>query len=243
MKPAKKRLDQLLVDSGMVESRAKAQALILAGSVLVNQQKALKPGQTVSVDAQLQLLDQMRYVSRGGLKLEKALDEFGIDPEGKVCVDIGASTGGFTDCLLQRGAIRVYAVDVGPTQLHWRLQTDERVVIRDHTNARYLEAGALGEPCSLAVCDVSFISVTMILPAIPPLLAEHADLVVLIKPQFEAGRDQVGSGGIIRDPALHTAAVEKVQCAAQNLGFRTRVIDSPILGSEGNREFLLHAAR
>ena len=243
MKPAaKQRMDQLLVDRGLAESRHKAQALILAGSVMVNGQKAQKPGQTVRVDSAVELLDRLRYVSRGGLKLEAALDHFHIDPSGKACLDIGSSTGGFTDCLLQRGAARVYAVDVGATQLDWRLRTDPRVVIRDHTNARYLQPADIGEACALAVCDVSFISVTMILAALPPLLTPEGEMVILVKPQFEVGRGEVGKGGIVRDSGLQASACDKVRAAVQALGYRAAIIDSPILGAEGNREFLLHAA-
>jgi 23S rRNA (cytidine1920-2'-O)/16S rRNA (cytidine1409-2'-O)-methyltransferase len=241
MKAGKQRIDQLLVERGMVESRQKAQALILAGQVLVNKQKAQKAGQTVPVESAVELLDQLPYVSRGGLKLEAALDRFSIDPTGKVCLDIGASTGGFTDCLLQRGAVRVYAVDVGPSQLDWKLRTDGRVIVRDHTNARYLQMKNIGEPCALAVCDVSFISVTLILPALPPLLTANGEMVVLIKPQFEVGRGQVGKGGIVRDPQLHQAACETVRAAVEAIGFDTEIIESPITGAEGNREFLLHA--
>jgi 23S rRNA (cytidine1920-2'-O)/16S rRNA (cytidine1409-2'-O)-methyltransferase len=240
--PAKQRIDQLLVDRGLAGSRQKAQALVLAGSVLVNGQKALKAGQTVSSDCAVELLDQPRYVSRGGLKLEAALDRFRIDPDGKVCLDIGASTGGFTDCLLQRRAARVYAVDVGASQLDWRLRTDPRVVVLDHTNARYLRPGDIAEPCALAVCDVSFISVTMILPVLPPLLTPDGEIVILIKPQFEVGRSDVGKGGIVRDPKLHESACDKVRSALEAFGYTTEIMDSPILGAEGNREFLLHAA-
>ena len=242
MKAGKQRIDQLLVDRGLVESRQKAQALILAGSVLVNNQKALKPGQTVALDSPINLLDQLPFVSRGGLKLDAALSHFRIIVKDRVCVDIGASTGGFTDCLLQRGAARVYAVDVGATQLAWKIRTDPRVVVRDHTNARHLRPADIGEPCAVAVCDVSFISVTMILPAIPPLLSEDGRMVVLIKPQFEVGRHDVGKGGIVRDPALHAAACEKVRAAVESLGFRTEIIKSPVPGAEGNREFLLHGS-
>jgi 23S rRNA (cytidine1920-2'-O)/16S rRNA (cytidine1409-2'-O)-methyltransferase len=242
MKPApKQRIDQLLVDRGMAESRQKAQALILAGQVLVNSQKVEKPGHQVPAGAFIELLGILPYVSRGGFKLERALDHFGIDPSGKVCIDIGASTGGFTDCLLQRGAVRVYAVDVGVTQLDWKIRTDPRVVVKDHTNARHLRPEDIGEPCSLAVCDVSFISVTLIVPLLPSLLTPDGELVVLVKPQFEVGRDEVGKGGIVRDPDMHEAACKKVQDAVEALGFTTALIESPILGGEGNREFLLHA--
>ncbi|MDZ4801970.1 MAG: TlyA family RNA methyltransferase [Bryobacteraceae bacterium] len=239
--PARQRIDQLLVERGLAESRSKAQALILAGSVLVNEQKVEKAGQMVSTQADLRLLDQLRYVSRGGLKLEGALDHWNIHPSGWTCIDIGSSTGGFVDCLLQRGAARVYSVDVGPTQLDWKIRTDPRVVVKDHTNARALQPGDIGEPCRLLVCDVSFISVTLILPAMPSLLTADGEMVILVKPQFEVGREAVGKGGIVRDPRLHEAACHKVREAVTALGFHTDLIDSPIQGAEGNREFLLHA--
>ncbi len=239
--PPRQRIDQLLVDRGLVESRSKAQALILAGSVLVNEQKVDKSGQMVAADAAVRLLDQLQYVSRGGLKLEAALDHWRIDPTGWTCMDIGSSTGGFVDCLLQRGAGRVFSVDVGPTQLDWKIRTDPRVVVKDHTNARSLAPADIGEPCRLLVCDVSFISVTLILPALPSVLSVDGEMVILVKPQFEVGREDVGKGGIVRDPALHDAACRKVREAVEALGFRTDLIDSPIQGAEGNREFLLHA--
>jgi 23S rRNA (cytidine1920-2'-O)/16S rRNA (cytidine1409-2'-O)-methyltransferase len=239
--PGKQRIDQLLVDRGLVESRQKAQALILAGSVLVNNQKAEKPGQTAAIDAHLQLLDQLPYVSRGGLKLDAALTRFGVDVNGAVCIDVGSSTGGFTDCLLQRGAARVYAIDVGPTQLDWKIRTDPRVVVKDHTNARHLQPADIGELCRIAVCDVSFISVTLIVPVLPPLLTPDGEMIILVKPQFEVGRHDVGKGGVVRDPALHAGACRKVQESVEALGYRTSLMDSPIQGAEGNREFLLHA--
>jgi 23S rRNA (cytidine1920-2'-O)/16S rRNA (cytidine1409-2'-O)-methyltransferase len=243
MKPfAKVRIDQLLVQRGLADSRQKAQALVLAGEVLVNSQKAEKPGQTVSEDSSLQVLERMPYVSRGGFKLAGALDGFGIDVKGRVCVDIGASTGGFTDCLLQRGAARVYVVDVGPSQLDWKVRQDRRVVVHEYTNARYIRPDDFPEPCSLAVCDVSFISVTLILPAIRALLTPDGEMVILIKPQFEVGRRDVGKGGIVRDPELHAAACNRVREFVEEMGFRTRLMDSPITGAEGNKEFLLHAA-
>jgi 23S rRNA (cytidine1920-2'-O)/16S rRNA (cytidine1409-2'-O)-methyltransferase len=242
-RPGKQRIDQLLVERGLAESRQKAQALILAGSVLVNHQKADKPGQSVPADAEIQLLDQLPFVSRGGLKLDAALSQFGVDVTGSVCIDIGSSTGGFTDCLLQHGAAKVYAVDVGSTQLDWKIRTDPRVVVKDHTNARHLTPAEIGEPCRLAVCDVSFISATLIVPVIPPLLTPDGEMIILIKPQFEVGRHDVGKGGIVRDPELHESACRKVQDAVQALGFHTALIESPIKGAEGNREFLLHARR
>lgn len=239
----KLRLDQLLVDRGLAESRQKAQALILAGSVLVNKQKQEKPGHAVPATAEIEILGNLPFVSRGGFKLDAALTHFGIDVTGKVAIDIGASTGGFTDCLLQRGAARVYAVDVGVTQLDWRLRTDPRVVIKDHTNARHLTAADLPELCDIAVCDVSFISVTHIAPALPALLHPQGEMVILVKPQFEVGRADVGKGGIVRDPDLHRAACDKVRNAFEVLGYKTELMDSPITGAEGNKEFLLHAHR
>jgi 23S rRNA (cytidine1920-2'-O)/16S rRNA (cytidine1409-2'-O)-methyltransferase len=239
----KQRIDQLLVDRGLAESRQKAQALILAGAVMVNGQKAQKPGHTVDASSVLELMEKLQYVSRGGLKLEKALDHFEINVEGKICLDIGSSTGGFTDCLLQRGAQKVHALDVGTGQLDWKLRNDPRVVVREQFNARNLKFEDIGELCDLAVCDVSFISVTLILPTLPAVLRSGAEMVILVKPQFEVGRYDVGKGGIVRDPELHAAACRKVAASAESLGFKTEVIESPILGAEGNREFLLHAAR
>jgi 23S rRNA (cytidine1920-2'-O)/16S rRNA (cytidine1409-2'-O)-methyltransferase len=235
------RLDQLLVDRGLVESREKARALILAGQVLVNGQKVDKAGRVVASDARVELLSQPRYVSRGGVKLEAALQHFNIQVAGKICADIGSSTGGFTDCLLQHGAERVYAVDVGTSQLDWKLRNDPRVVVREQVNARYLSREHIPEPIGLAVCDVSFISVTMILPSLAKLLASDAEMVILVKPQFELERRQVGKGGIIRDPALHREACRRVDDAVGSLGFNTSLIPSPILGAEGNQEFLLYA--
>jgi 23S rRNA (cytidine1920-2'-O)/16S rRNA (cytidine1409-2'-O)-methyltransferase len=244
LKPGGKvRLDQLLVERGLAESRQKAQALILAGDVLVNRQKAEKPGHAVPPDVELEVLNVLPFVSRGGLKLDAALIHFGIDVSGSVAIDIGASTGGFTDCLLQRGAARVYAVDVGATQLAWKIRTDGRVVVKDHTNARNLTEADVPELCDIAVCDVSFISVTLIAPAIPALLKPSGDVVVLVKPQFEVGRGQVGKGGIVRDPELHQSACDKVRSAFEAMGYRAEMIDSPITGAEGNKEFLLHAHR
>ena len=244
MKPtAKKRIDQLLVDRGLAESRQKAQALILAGAVLVNGQKAQKPGQTVPADAAVELTEKLRYVSRGGLKLEAALDRYSIAVAGRVCLDVGSSTGGFTDCLLQRGARRVYAIDAGTAQLDWKLRNDPRVVVHENTNARYLTSEIVPEPCDLAVFDLSFISVTKVLPAIVPLLRPEAELVILVKPQFEAERDEVGKGGIIRDPQVQERAVRKVAATAAEFGYKTEWMESPVLGAEGNREFLLHGRR
>jgi 23S rRNA (cytidine1920-2'-O)/16S rRNA (cytidine1409-2'-O)-methyltransferase len=231
----------LVVDRGLAESREKARALILAGQVLVNGQKADKAGANIDPAAKIEILTQPRYVGRGGLKLEAALDHFAISATGKICLDVGSSTGGFTDCLLQRGAKRVYAIDVGTGQLDWKLRNDPRVVVQEQVNARYLTRDQIPEPIALAVCDVSFISITMILPALTGLLAADAEMVILVKPQFELERDQVGKGGIIRDPALHHRACQRVETAVQQLGFHTQIIPSPILGAEGNREFLLYA--
>ena len=240
---AKIRLDQLLVERGLAESRQKAQALVLAGYVRVAGQIKDKPGQSVAGDCQLELLERMPYVSRGGVKLAAALDHFSIDPAGSVCLDVGASTGGFTDCLLQHGAARVWAVDVGHGQLDWTLRKDSRVVVQEGVNARYLNPDDYPERFDLATCDASFISATLLLPAIVPLLRGNGRMVILVKPQFEASRDEVGRGGIVRDPEVHRSACERVRAAAEALGFRGGVIESPILGAEGNREFLLHAQR
>jgi 23S rRNA (cytidine1920-2'-O)/16S rRNA (cytidine1409-2'-O)-methyltransferase len=240
MKP-KQRLDVLLVDRGLVDSREKARALILAGQVLVDGQKLDKSGHAVPSDARVELLASPRYVGRGGLKLEAALDHFAIAVAGKICLDVGSSTGGFTDCLLQRGAARVYAIDVGTAQLDWKLRNDPRVVVREQVNARYLTREVVPESIDLAVCDVSFISITMILPALVNLLAKSAEMVILVKPQFELEREQVGRGGIIRDPALHQQACRRVEDAVRRLGFETHIIPSPVLGAEGNQEFLLYA--
>ena len=240
MKP-KQRLDVLLVDRGLVDSREKARALILAGQVLVDGQKLDKSGHAVPSDARVELLASPRYVGRGGLKLEAALDHFAIAVAGKICLDVGSSTGGFTDCLLQRGAARVYAIDVGTAQLDWKLRNDPRVVVREQVNARYLTREVVPESIDLAVCDVSFISITMILPALVNLLAKSAEMVILVKPQFELEREQVGKGGIIRDPALHQQACRRVEDAVRRLGFETHIIPSPVLGAEGNQEFHLDA--
>lgn len=237
---SKQRLDIALVERQLVETRQKAQALILAGKVTVNGQRSDKPGHAVADDAQIEVEQGLRYVSRGGLKLEAALTIFEVNPNGRVCMDVGTSTGGFTDCLLQHGAARVHAVDTGAGQIHWRLRTDQRVVLHEKTNARHLTGDVIGEPVSLIVCDVSFIGVSLLLPALAPLSDEF---IVLVKPQFEAGREYVGEGGIVRDEAGHRVACEKVRMTFAGLGFETRLAGSPILGVEGNREFLMHARR
>ena len=246
----KLRLDKLLVERGLATSRERAQAQILAGKVLVNGQKIEKAGTAVNLDCEVQLLgENLKYVGRGGLKLEKALEHWHIDVAGKVCLDVGASTGGFTDCLLQYGAARVIAVDTGHGQIDFRLRQDARVRLLEKTNARYLTREQLGETVDLVVMDVSFISAALVLPAVftsafPDSLAERQgrQAVILVKPQFEVGRRQVGKGGIVRDVTAQTAAVEKIREALIALKCaHTDVIESPILGAEGNREFLLYA--
>ena len=245
----KNRLDKLLVDRGLVLSRERAQALVLAGKVLVNEQKIDKPGASVDAASEIRLLgDDLKYVSRGGLKLERGLEHWGIDVTGKVCLDVGASTGGFTDCLLQRGASRVIAVDTGHGQIAFRLRQDQRVTLLEKTNARYLTQDQVGTAVDLIAMDVSFISATQVLPAVvaaafpEPIRRAGHKLIVLVKPQFEAGRENVGKGGIVRDADVQQRAVDKVKHAILSLGaVSTDVIESPILGSEGNREFLLFA--
>ena len=239
----KQRLDVAMLSRQLVESREKAQALILSGKVMVDGQKAEKPGHAVADTARIEVSEPLKYVSRGGLKLEAALAHFAVDPAGKVCMDVGTSTGGFTDCLLQHGAVRVHAVDTGAGQIDWKLRTDLRVVLHEKVNARYLKADEIGEPVELMVCDVSFISVTLLIPALAPLLRPAGDWIILVKPQFEVGRDRVGPGGIVRDPEAQQGACEKVAAALSGIGFQTQLTDSPITGAEGNREFLLHAVR
>jgi 23S rRNA (cytidine1920-2'-O)/16S rRNA (cytidine1409-2'-O)-methyltransferase len=240
-KPTKIRLDQLLVDRGLADSREKAKALIIAGQVLIDGQKSDKPGHAIPGDAHIELVEKLPYVSRGGVKLAGALDHFKIDVDSLVCLDVGSSTGGFTDCLLQRGAARVVALDVGRGQLDWRLRNDSRVEVREGVNARYLSPADFETKFDFTVCDVSFISATLIVPKIAELLAPHGRMMVLVKPQFEVGRGQVGKGGIVRDPALHQAACDRVAAAVRALGFETEIVESPIRGAEGNREFLLYA--
>lgn len=239
----RRRIDQLLVERGLAESREKAQALILAGQVLVDGRKAAKAGQAVPADSRLEVLEPLPYVSRAGKKLEAALDHFRVQVAGKICLDIGASTGGFTDCLLQRGAARVHAVDVGAGLIAWKLRTDPRVVLHERLNARYLRLEDLGERVDLAVCDVSFISATLIVPVLPGVLQPSGEIIILVKPQFEVGPEQVGKGGIVRDPALQEAACERVRRSLEQIGYRSAAIPSPILGAEGNQEFLLYATR
>ena len=241
MNNMKLRLDRLLVDRGLAESRERAQALIMAGEVLVNGQKSTKPGHTIPDDSKVEVLARPPFVSRGGLKLAGALKHWSIDVTGRTALDIGSSTGGFTDCLLQSGAARVHAVDVGAGQLAWQIRTDPRVVLHEGINARELTFEQIGETVDFLTCDVSFISVTLILPAAFPLLRPDGQAVILIKPQFEVGKGQVGKGGIVRDPALHQAACQRVTQAVREFVFETDIMDSPIFGAEGNREFLLYA--
>jgi 23S rRNA (cytidine1920-2'-O)/16S rRNA (cytidine1409-2'-O)-methyltransferase len=244
------RLDKLLLERGVVPSRERAQALVLAGKVLVNGQKIEKSGASVNTDVEIRLLgEDLKYVSRGGLKLEHALAHWKINVAGKICLDVGASTGGFTDCLLQQGAARIIAVDTGHGQIAFQLRQDSRVRLLEKTNARYLTADQVDELVDLIVMDVSFISATLVLPAViaaafPQEASERSgrQLIVLVKPQFEAGRDHIGKGGIVRDPEIQQQAVERVRSAIEALGaIATDVIESPILGAEGNREFLLYA--
>ncbi len=237
----KVRLDRLIVERGLAESREKAQALIMAGEVRVEGQRAGKAGQLVAEDAAIEVLQRPPYASRGGWKLAAALQQFAVPVAGKVCLDIGSSTGGFTDALLQAGAQKVHAVDVGAGQLAWKLRNDARVVVHEGINARGLAFDDIGEPVDLVTCDVSFISVTLILPAAARLLRHDGQLVILIKPQFEVGKGLVGKGGIVRQPELHRAACEKVDLAVRGMGFVTSIMESPILGAEGNKEFLLYA--
>jgi 23S rRNA (cytidine1920-2'-O)/16S rRNA (cytidine1409-2'-O)-methyltransferase len=244
----KLRLDKLLVDRGLAASRERAHALILAGKVLVNDQKLDKAGAQVEAAAAVRLLgEDLKYVSRGGLKLERALEHWHIDVEGRVCLDVGASTGGFSDCLLQHGAARVIAIDTGYGQMDFKLRQDSRVRLLEKTNARYVTQHLISEKVDLIVIDVAFISATLVLPPVvtasfPPSFGERhgRQVIVLVKPQFEAGREFVGKGGIVRDQAAQLASVEKVKRTLLDLNCtRTDVIESPILGAEGNREFLL----
>jgi 23S rRNA (cytidine1920-2'-O)/16S rRNA (cytidine1409-2'-O)-methyltransferase len=246
MPVAKRRADQLLVDRGLVDSRARAQAVILAGLVFSGTRRIDKAGQPMAEDAAIELRGQDHpWVSRGGLKLAHGLDAFGFSPAGRVCMDIGASTGGFTDVLLANGAARVHAVDVGHGQLAWKLRSDPRVVVHERTNARHLTANVIGEKVGALVCDASFIGLTTLLPAPLAVCAPDAWAVALIKPQFEAGPEHVGSKGVVRDPAIHTAVCDRIMSWWNGLaGWTVRgVAESPITGPEGNREFLIGAER
>jgi 23S rRNA (cytidine1920-2'-O)/16S rRNA (cytidine1409-2'-O)-methyltransferase len=235
----KERADALLVARGLADSREQAKRLILAGEVRSGDRMIDKPSVQLPADAPLEVREKLKYVGRGGLKIEGALDAFGIDPAGWVCLDVGASTGGFTDCLLQRGAAKVHAVDVGTNQLVWKLRSDPRVVVKEKFNARYMTEADLGERVKLAVMDVSFISLTKVLPAVFSVLEEGGMVVPLIKPQFELDREDISKGGIVRDPALHERAVEKIRRFVEESGREWRgVIESPITGTDGNKEFL-----
>lgn len=238
----KERLDVLLVSLGLAESRAKAQATIMAGEVYVNGQKADKSGMEVDITSNVEVRGSAcPYVSRGGLKLEKALRNFGVDPTGYVCSDSGASTGGFTDCLLQQGASKVFAIDVGYGQLAWKIRNDPRVVVMERTNIRYVTPEDLGEKLDLSVIDVSFISLSLVLPVVKTLLKPMGQVLCLIKPQFEAGRDKVGKKGVVRDAAVHEEVLQNFISLAKSLGFTIRNLTfSPVKGPEGNIEFLAH---
>jgi 23S rRNA (cytidine1920-2'-O)/16S rRNA (cytidine1409-2'-O)-methyltransferase len=244
-KIVKLRLDRLLVERGLVESRERGQAIIIAGQVLVNGQKEEKSGSLVPADADICILGvQMPYVSRGGLKLEKALAEFKVDVREKTCLDVGASTGGFTDCLLQHGAKKVHAVDVGYGQMAWKIRQDPRVVVIERTNIREMDAALIPEKIDIAVIDVSFISLEKVVPPVLTFLKPGAGIIALIKPQFEVGQGQVGKGGIVRDEAARTAAVEKVRTVFKNTGLDVRgIIPSPITGRDGNVEYLIYAVK
>ncbi len=238
----KERLDKLMVQRGLVPSREKAQAIIMAGMVRVDGQLARKPGQMVKEDVKIEVLgDPIPYVSRGGVKLEAALDRFSIPVEGKICMDVGASTGGFTDCLLQRGAERVYAVDVGWGQLHWKLRNDPRVVVLERRNIRYLPKEEIPEGIDLATIDTSFISLKLVIPAVLKFLKEQAEIIALIKPQFEVGKGEVERGGVVKDPRKHEKVIREIREFVQSLGLSPQgVMESPLLGPKGNREFFIY---
>ena len=237
----KSRLDVALVERGLIDSREKSRRAIMAAQVLVNGQPVAKAGTLVAADAELSLVAREKFVGRGGLKLEGALDTFEIDPAGRICIDVGASTGGFTDCLLQRGAAKVYAVDVGHGQIDWRIRQDGRVDVREGVNARYLLSADFDPSPSLAVADVSFISLTLVLPAVFALLLPASEMVVLIKPQFELARADVGRGGIVREAGLREQAVERIRDFVARSGCQWVALrESPITGRDGNVEFLAH---
>ncbi|GAB7026236.1 TlyA family RNA methyltransferase [Geotalea toluenoxydans] len=242
---AKERLDKILLDRGLAPSRERAKALIMAGQVVVDDHLADKAGQMVAVDAEIRLKGEvLPFVSRGGLKLQKALDEFAIDVTGLVVMDVGASTGGFTDCLLQRGAAKVIAVDVGYGQLAWKLRQDERVINLEKTNIRYLERDKLGEVPQMAVIDASFISLDKVLPPVLDLISPSAVVVALIKPQFEVGRGEVGKGGVVRDVKKHAEVISAITAMALDLKTEVKgITESPILGPKGNREFLIYLSK
>lgn len=237
----RERIDKLLVDRGLADSRTKAQALVMAGAVLVDEQLVRKPSELFDQNRNIRIKDDAtsRFVGRGGIKLEAALREFEINVSDLLCLDVGASTGGFTDCLLQHGARRVVAIDVGHNQLDWKIRKDPRVEVREGVNARYLQPSDFDEQFDLATIDVSFISLTKVLPAIVPLLTNSGRIVALIKPQFEVGKDEIGKGGIVKDARQHQRVVREINAAAESLGLKTAgVIESPIKGADGNVEFL-----
>jgi len=238
----KERLDKLMVQRGLVPSREKAQAIIMAGMVRVDGQPARKPGQMVKEDVTIEVLgDPIPYVSRGGMKLEAALDRFSVPVRGKVCMDVGASTGGFTDCLLQRGAERVYAVDVGWGQLHWKLRRDPRVVVLERRNIRYLPKEEIPEEIDLATIDTSFISLKLVIPAVLKFLKDRAEILALIKPQFEVGKGEVERGGVVRDPQKHRRVIREIWEFVRSLGLSPQgVMESPLLGPKGNKEFFIY---
>ena len=238
----KERLDVLLVSQGLAASREKAKAILMSGNVLVNGQREDKAGTMIDVKAEITVKGgQLKYVSRGGLKLEKAMSHFDLTLEGRVCMDVGASTGGFTDCMLQNGAVKVYSVDVGHGQLDWKLRNDPRVVCMEKTNIRYVTPEQIEEPAAFVSIDVSFISLTKVLPPVRELMTEDGEIVCLIKPQFEAGRENVGKKGVVRDPKVHEEVIEKVIDFAATVGLESRELEfSPIKGPEGNIEYLLH---
>ena len=239
---SKIRLDTAVFEKGLTDSREKAKALIMAGQIYVNNQKSDKPGTQVKTDDVIELRgEKLKYVSRGGLKLEKAVERFNFSLENKICADIGASTGGFTDCMLQNNALKVYAIDVGYGQLAWKLRTDTRVVNLERTNFRYVTKSEIPDALEFCSVDVSFISLSIIIPIMKTLMKENGEAVCLIKPQFEAGREKVGKKGVVRDPEVHIEVIEKIICVAQNEGFSVLNLDySPIKGPEGNIEYLIH---
>lgn len=241
MSELKKRIDVLMFEKGLAESREKAKSLIMAGQVYIDEQKVDKPGTSVSEDANIIVRQGAKYVSRGGLKLEKSMEKFDLVLENKACMDIGASTGGFTDCMLQNGASKVYSVDVGYGQLAWKLRCDERVCNLERTNIRYLDNSLIKDNIEFVSIDVSFISLKLVLPKVMELLDENGDCVALIKPQFEAGRDKVGKKGVVRDISVHKEVIENVFSFTRELGFKIIELDySPIKGPEGNIEYLMH---
>lgn len=241
----KERLDVLLVNKGLADSREKAKSIIMSGIVYVDNNKEDKAGSTFDVNANIEVRgNTLRYVSRGGLKLEKAMDNFGVTLDGKVTMDVGASTGGFTDCMLQNGAVKVYSVDVGHGQLAWKLRNDERVVCMEKTNIRYVTPEDIDDKIEFASIDVSFISLTKVLPPVKELLTDNGEIVCLIKPQFEAGREKVGKKGVVRDKKVHEEVIETIVSYARTIGFKTRALSfSPIKGPEGNIEYLLYITK